>query len=75
MVRLMQERFALEPDVAALTYEQLRSNWTRDGAVSREGIATLQRLDVEAGALDAAVPYEQIVDSSLLEEVWREQRR
>jgi hypothetical protein len=35
-------------------------------------VETLQRLDVEAGALDAIAPFEQLADPSVLAEVHRE---
>jgi NitT/TauT family transport system substrate-binding protein len=75
VVRIMVERFALEPDIAAATWEQVRSSWSRDGSISREGVETLQRLDVETGALDAIAPFEQLADVSVLAEVQREQGR
>jgi ABC-type nitrate/sulfonate/bicarbonate transport system substrate-binding protein len=72
VVRIMADRFAVEPDVAALTWDQIHTSWSRDGSISREGVETLQRLDVEAGALDAIAPFEQLADPSVLAEVHRE---
>ncbi len=72
VVRIMAERFALEPEIAAATWEQIHTSWSRDGSISREGVETLQRLDIEAGALDAMAPFEQIADPSVLAEVQRE---
>ena len=54
--------------IAAATYDQTRASWSRDGSIAREGVETLQRLDVESGALEAVVPFEQIVDTSVLAE-------
>jgi hypothetical protein len=75
VVRIMAERFAMEPDIAAATWDQIHRSWSRDGTMSREGVETLQRLDVEAGALDAIAPFEQIADASVLAEVQQEIRR
>jgi NitT/TauT family transport system substrate-binding protein len=75
VVQLMINRWNLAPDVAAVTYEQLLPTWTGEAAARREGIETLLRFDIEAGTLDAMVPYEQIVDSSVLEQAQREVRR
>ena len=71
----MVERFAMEPDIALAAYDQVRALWATDGALAREGVETLLRLDVENGALDAVVPYEQAVDTAVLEEARREMRR
>jgi hypothetical protein len=68
---VMVDRLAIEPEIAAATYDQTRASWSRDGSIARDGVETLQRLDVESGALDATVPYEQIVDPSVLPEARR----
>ena len=49
VIRVMVDRLALDPELAASTYEQVRGAWNTEGTVSREGIDTLQRLDIEAG--------------------------
>ncbi|HLH26856.1 MAG TPA: ABC transporter substrate-binding protein [Chloroflexota bacterium] len=72
VIQVMIDRFAMEPDIAATTWDQVHTSWSRDGSISPEGVDTLQRLDVEAGALDAIAPFEQLADPSVLAEVHRE---
>lgn len=75
VVRVLVDKFALEPAIAEATFDQIRSSWGTDGAVPRDGIETLLRLDIEAGALTEMVPYESIVDASVLNEARAELRR
>ena len=48
VVRIMADRFAVEPDIARCHLEQIHTSWSRDGSISREGVETLAAARREA---------------------------
>jgi ABC-type nitrate/sulfonate/bicarbonate transport system substrate-binding protein len=71
VIPIMIERLAMEPEIAAATYDHVHGLWSRDDSISGQSVDLLQRLDVESGALDAPVAYEQLVDTGVLAEAQR----
>ena len=77
-LRLMADRFAIEPDLAAQTYDLIIGSYSRDGGLPREGVDTVLALDKEEGAIPDSVRYEDVVDELPLQaaqRVWGSFRR
>jgi ABC-type nitrate/sulfonate/bicarbonate transport system substrate-binding protein len=64
-------KFAVEPDVAAESYDMVLETQNDNGEIPREGVANYFRVqDEDPGLRD--VRYEDVVDTRLLQEVWRD---
>ena len=61
-IRLMEQRFSTEPEMAAAAYDQIISAFTTDGTVSREGVDTVMALDKEEGEIPESAQFEDVVD-------------
>ena len=70
-IRVMAERFATEPEVAAQTYDLIVGSFSHDGGIPREGMDAVLALDKEEGAIPEHVRYEDVVDERPLRDVHR----
>ena len=59
MIRVLTERFAIEPDVAAQTYDLIIGSFSRDGSIPRDGMDTVVKAAAEEIRKDA--PGKQIM--------------
>jgi ABC-type nitrate/sulfonate/bicarbonate transport system substrate-binding protein len=64
-------KFEVEPDVAAESYDMVLETQNDNGEIPREGVANYFRVQEEQPEL-RDVRYEDVVDTRLLQEVWRE---
>jgi len=64
-------KFEVEPDVAAESYDMVLETQNDDGAIPRDAVANYFRVQEEDPAL-RDVRYEDVVDTRLLQEVWRD---
>ena len=64
-------RFEVEPDVAAESYDLVIESHNDDGEISREGVANYFRIKEDQPDL-RDVRYDDVVETRLLQEVWRE---
>src|SRR5579884_2921600 len=70
-IRLMEQRFNSEPDLAAAAYDQIIGAFTTDGTVSREGVDNVMALDKEEGEIPDSAQFEDVVDLRPLQDVQR----
>ncbi len=64
-------KFEVEPDVAAESYDMVLETQNDDGAIPREAVANYFRVQDDDPSL-RDVPYENVVDTRLLQAVWAE---
>ena len=67
-VAFIAQRFNMEPDLAARSYELVLPSFSADGRLPREGLQLLLELDLAAGALTELPPLESIADFALVDE-------
>ena len=70
-IRVMETRFAMDPELAAQAYDLAISAYTRDGSVSRECVDILLALEREEGEVPEGVRFEDVVDLRPLQDVQR----
>ncbi|HZS03051.1 MAG TPA: ABC transporter substrate-binding protein [Chloroflexota bacterium] len=70
-IRLMEQRFSAEPELAAAAYDQIIGAFTTDGSVSREGVEQVMALDKEEGEIPESAQFEDVVDLRPLQDVQR----
>jgi ABC-type nitrate/sulfonate/bicarbonate transport system substrate-binding protein len=70
-VAWIARKFEVEPDVAAESYDMVLETQNDDGEIPREGVANYFRVQEEQPDL-RDVRYEDVVETRLLHEVWRE---
>jgi len=70
-LRIMERRYEAEPEVAAQAYDLTVSSFSRDGAISREGMENVLALDKEEGAIPENVQFEDVADPRPIQDVHR----
>jgi ABC-type nitrate/sulfonate/bicarbonate transport system substrate-binding protein len=70
-IRLFQDRFAMEPELAAQAYDMIIGAHTHDGSVSRAGVENLLAVEQEEGGVPEGVRFEDVVALEPLAEVQR----
>ena len=67
-IALIAERFQMEREVAARSYDLVLPSFSTDGRLDREGLELLLSLDQALGALDVVPPLESVADFRLVDE-------
>lgn len=69
---VIRKRFHMDEKLARESYDTVVNAFSRDGRVPLDGVELLLQIEKDAKQISATVTPQMVVDSSLVDEVWKE---